>query len=679
MDEKFVQKHHLSKKNTIPFTVELADGRKKEVKDEIKINKLELETYYTSGITAQVLGLQRYDAILGKPWLYHANPSINWRENTLAFKYGLRNINIKASKNKTTEPECHSVFISRQQLAKTPSNEELFAICTAAITEETSNQSRTPEEKTILNEFKEVFPEVLPNQLPPQRNVDHAIDLIPGSEPPSRPTYRLSYVEMDELKKHLADLLAKGFIKPSTSPFGAPVLFVHKKEGTLRLCVDYRALNKITIKNRYPLPRIEELMDRLAGAKYFSKIDLYSGYHQIRIKKEDTYKTVFRTRYGHYEFLVLPFGLTNAPATFMTLMNDIFREYLDEFVIVYLDDILIYSKTKEEHLKHLCLVLKTLKEHKLYAKLKKCELVRQKVEYTGHYISAEGITVDPRKISTIKDWPAPINVSEVRSFLGLASYYRKFVPGFSAVATPLTSLLHKDKHFQWTPSEQEAFNSLKERLITAPVLLLPDPNKSFTITTDASDFAIGAVLTQDQGKGEQPVAYESRKLSPAEQNYPIHEKELLAIVHAIRLWRMYLEGRRFTVITDHASLEYIKTQNNLSRRQARWLETLQANDFEVKYKPGKTNVVADALSRQSHLSAITTLTTRLADDQIFEEGYEKDKYFAPIRETLQHPEEASEKEKAQARNFEWKNNRREHYDIDIAGHLGIDKTTEAII
>ena len=209
--------------------------------------------------------------------------------------------------------------------------------------------------------------------------------------------------------------------------------------------------------------------------------------------------------------------------------------------------------------------------------------------------------------------------------------------GFSAVATPLTALLHKDKKFQWTTPEQIAFDILKEKLTTAPVLLLPDPNKPFTITTDASDFAIGAVLTQDQGKGEQPVAYESRKLSPAEQNYAVHEKELLAIVHAIRIWRMYLEGRRFTVITDHASLEYIKTQTNLSRRQARWLETLQANDFEVKYRPGKTNVVADALSRQPHLAAITTLTTRLADDQTFEEGYQKDKYFAPILETLQTP------------------------------------------
>jgi hypothetical protein len=283
-------------------------------------------------------------------------------------------------------------------------------------------------------------------------------------------------------------------------------------------------------------------MDRLAGAKYFSKIDLHSGYHQIRIKEADIHKTAFRTRYGHYEFLVLPFGLTNAPATFMTLMNDIFREYLDKFVIVYLDDILIYSKTKEEHMQHLHKVLNTLREHKLYAKIKKCELVQEKVEYTGHFISKDGIAVDPRKIDTIKNWPAPTNVSEVRSFLGLASYYRKFVEKFSTVATPLTALLHKDNEFEWNEKAQEAFDTLKEKLITTLVLLLPDPEKPFTVTTDASDYAIGAVLTQDQGKGEQPVAYESRKLSPAEQNYATHEKELLAIVYAIRVWRMYLEG-----------------------------------------------------------------------------------------------------------------------------------------
>jgi hypothetical protein len=249
---------------------------------------------------------------------------------------------------------------------------------------------------------------------------------------------------MNELKRQLADLLHRGFIRPSVSPFGAPVLFVHKKEGTLRLCVDYRALNKITIKNRYPLPRIEELMDRLVGAKYFTKIDLYSGYHQIRIKEEDIPKTAFRTRYGHYEFCVLPFGLTNAPATFMTLMNNIFQPYLDKFVVVYLDDILIYSKTKEQHLQHVRTILNTLREHQLYAKVTKCELIKQCVEYTGHFISEQEITVDPRKIDTIRNWPPPTNVSELRSFLGLASYYRKFVEGFSVITSPLTVLLHKD-------------------------------------------------------------------------------------------------------------------------------------------------------------------------------------------------------------------------------------------
>jgi hypothetical protein len=443
-------------------------------------------------------------------------------------------------------------------------------------------------------------------------------------------------------------------------------------------------------------------MDRLVGAKYFSKIDLYSGYHQIRIKDEDIAKTAFRTRYGHFEFHVLPFGLTNAPATFMTLMNDIFREYLDKFVVVYLDDILIYSRTKEEHLEHVRLILQTLRKHQLYAKAKKCELFRKKVEYTGHFITEEGIMVDPRKVDAIKNLHTPTNVSEVRSFLGLASYYRKFVSGFSTIATPLTALLHKDKAFEWSHTTQTAFDTLKDKLTTTPVLLIPDPMKPFTLTTDASDFAIGAVLTQDQGKGEQPVAYESRKLSPAEQNYAMHEKELLAIIHAIRLWHTYLEGQRFTVITDHASLEYIKTQSNLSRRQARWLDTLQSYDFQVKYKPGKTNVVADALSRQPHLNAITsTMTTSLIDDDKLEKAYQADKYFGPILSALRNPDQIDEKQKNRAKYFELqgkslylKDTQRmaipsdrqirthilhEHHDTDISGHLGVDKTIEAIM
>jgi len=297
-------------------------------------------------------------------------------------------------------------------------------------------------------------------------------------------------------------LQQKGFIRPSVSPFGAPVLFVHKKEGTLRLCVDYRALNKVTIKNRYPLPRIDDLIDRLAGSKYFTKIDLYSGYHQIRIKEDDIPKTAFRTRYGHFEYVVLPFGLTNAPAMFMTLMNNVFNEYLDRFVVIYLDDILVYSKTKKEHIEHLRQVLTKLRQHKLYAKMTKCEIMQRKVEYLGHFISDDGIIVDSRKIDVIKTWPIPTNVSEVRSFLGMASYYRKFVKNFATIATPLTDLLHKDNEFHWKQAEIEAFEQLKYALMTAPVLVLPDSTKLFIVTTDTSDYAIGTVLSQDVGKGD---------------------------------------------------------------------------------------------------------------------------------------------------------------------------------
>ncbi len=509
LDKQFVERYNIPIKNIDHVTVELADGRKMETNKMVNISKLELDTYKTTGITAQVIGLQRYDAILGKPWLFHANPNINWRNNTMTFQYGSKTIVVNANSHEpSNNSSCNSVFISRQQLAKIPKTEEIFAVHVTTKLDTTCDKL-VPDVRKVLDDYCDVFPDTLPDQLPPKRSVDHAIDLVSGSEPPHRSIYRMSYEELNELKWQLTDLLKKGFIRPSTSSFGAPVLFVHKKDGTLRLCIDYRALNKITIKNRYPLPRIDELMDRLIGAQYFTKIDLYSGYHQIRIKDEDIHKTAFKTRYGHYEFLVLPFGLTNAPATFMTLMNDIFREYLDQFVVVYLDDILIYSRTREEHVEHVQKVLEILQQHKLYAKISKCEFFKRQVEYLGHFISKDGISVDERKVIAIKNWPIPCSITEVRSFLGLASYYRKFVKGFSTIAAPLTLLLHKDQPYKWDNSQQVAFDELKRLLTSTPVLLLPDPTKPFIVTTDASDIAIGAVLSQDQGKGEQPVAKHS--------------------------------------------------------------------------------------------------------------------------------------------------------------------------
>eukprot|EP00253_Pinus_taeda_P011096 PITA_11096 len=307
---------------------------------------------------------------------------------------------------------------------------------------DSKDKAATPDNIPIIREFADVFPEEIPG-LPPKRNIDFTIELIPGAAPVSRAPYRMSVPELTELKMQLQELLDKNYIRPSVSPWGALVLFVKKKDGTLRICIDYRQLNKLTIKNKYPLPRIDELFDQVKGATVFSKIGLRSGYHQIRIKEEDIAKTAFRTRYGHYEFVVLPFGLTNAPATFMCLMNSIFHQYLDRFVLIFIDDILIYSRTVEEHQEHLKMVLHTLREHQLYAKFSKCDFFQEEIQYLGHVITKDCIVVDPEKIKAIMEWPVPKDVADIRSFMGLVGYYRRFVEGFSKVAFPITSLQKK--------------------------------------------------------------------------------------------------------------------------------------------------------------------------------------------------------------------------------------------
>ena len=299
------------------------------------------------------------------------------------------------------------------------------------------------EDIPIVKEFPDVFPDDI-SGLSPDREVEFTIDLIPGTEPISIPPYRMSPAELRELKAQLEELLSKGFIRLSISPWGAPVLFVKKKYGSLLLCIDYKQLNKVTIRNQYPLSRIAELFDQLQGSRVYSKIDLRSGYHQLRVQESDVPKTAFRTRYGHYEFLVMPFGLTNSPAAFMDLMNRVFQPYLDRFVIVFIDDILVYSGSSEEHSKHLRIVLQTLRERQLYVKLSKCQFWLDRVAFLGHVISVEGVSVDPKKIEAVVNWKPPKNVSEVRSFLGLAGYYRKFVEVFSKIAAPLTKLTRKD-------------------------------------------------------------------------------------------------------------------------------------------------------------------------------------------------------------------------------------------
>ncbi|KAF5798896.1 putative nucleotidyltransferase, Ribonuclease H [Helianthus annuus] len=325
-----------------------------------------------------------------------------------------------------------------------------------ALVSDASSEEKKIEDIPIVRDFPKVFPEELPG-LPPHRQVEFRIELAPGAVPIARAPYRLAPSELEELSTQIEELLEKGFIRPSYSPWGAPVLFVKKKDGTFRMCIDYRELNKVTVKNRYPLPRIDDLFDQLQGSSYYSKVDLRSGYHQLRVREEDVSKTAFRTRYGHYEFLVMPFGLTNAPAVFMDLMNRVCKPYLDKFVIVFIDDILIYSKSQEEHEQHLRLILELLRKEQLYAKFSKCDFWLREVHFLGHVVNKDGIHVDPSKVDSIKNWPAPRTPTEIRQFLGLAGYYRRFIKDFSKIAQPLTSLTQKGVTYRWGDAQESAF------------------------------------------------------------------------------------------------------------------------------------------------------------------------------------------------------------------------------
>ena len=457
-----------------------------------------------------------------------------------------------------------------------------------------------PEAKmqAIKQRFTTVLVDELPAGLPPDRGVGHTIPLEAGARPPYRSSRRLSPLEHAEVESHVRKLLLNGHIEPSKSPFGATVLFVQKKDGTLRMCLDYRALNKITIQNKFPLPRIDDLIDRMSGAKCFSSIDLASGYHQILIAPEDVPKTAFSTPFGHYQFKVLSFGLTNAPATFQYAMNQMFAQQLGKYVCVYLDDILIFSKDAAEHEEHLKEVLSILEQNKFYAKLSKCDFNRNELLYLGHIVGAYGIRVDPAKIAAVSSWPVPKDLHQMRSFLGLTNYFRKFVQGYAARCRPLTNLTRKSVPFVWTPECNAAFEGLKQDLTTAPVLASPDNQKPFEVVADSCQWSIGAVLMQEG----RPVAYESRKMIAAELNYTVTEQECLATVHAMKVWRCYLEGLskdKLTLVTDHCPNVHLQDQQNLSRRQVRWVEYLQRFHFKWSYRPGRLNV-ADPISRRPY-------------------------------------------------------------------------------
>ncbi|XP_054805380.1 uncharacterized protein LOC129308324 [Prosopis cineraria] len=497
-------------------------------------------------------------------------------------------------------------MISALQFKRGLKNSEGYIATVRSLAEEEDGPTKPRETlptciQEVLQEYKHVMPDELPKKLPPRREVDHQIELEPGAKPPALAPYRMSPPELAELRRQLQDLLDSGYIQPSKAPYGAPVLFQKKKDGSLRMCIDYRALNKITIKNKYPIPLIADLFDQLGKARYFSKLDLRSGYYQVRIAAGDEPKTTCVTRYGAFKFLVIPFGLTNAPAMFCTLMNKLFHPYLDQFVVVYLDDIVVYSNTLKEHAQHLKKVFQVLSDHELYIKLEKCSFAKQEVDFLGHKIKDGKLIMDPTKVQAIQEWQPPTKVPELRSFLGLVNYYRRFIKGYSTITAPLTDLLKKNKSWLWSQDCQDAFEKLKQMVAQEPVMSLPDYSKPFEVHTDASDFAIGGVLMQER----HPIAYESRKLNDTERRYTVQEKEMSAIIHCLRTWRHYLLGSKFTIMTDNVATSYFQTQKKLSSKQARWQDFLAEFDYRLEYKPGKANVVADALSRKAELATLS--------------------------------------------------------------------------
>ncbi|GBG77240.1 hypothetical protein CBR_g23568 [Chara braunii] len=490
---------------------------------------------------------------------------------------------------------CLSAPAFARLVKKEKLEEHVFVAYVRPVTEPTEEKPMDPAIAKLLKEFQDLTE--LPIGVVPQP-IQHRIEIEPSSRTPKGVVYRMSPRELEELRKQLDKLLEKGWIRPSSFPFGAPVLFVPKKEGELRMCIDYRGLNAITVKNDEPLSRIDDLLDRVQGAKYFSKIDFKSGYHQIEVHPDDQYKTAFRTRYGHYEFIVMPFGLTNAPATFQRCMNDLFRPWLDRFVVVYLDDILVFSRTLEEHQGHLRQVLEKLREANFKINANKCDKAKTQVLYLGHVLDGDDIKPKDSKIAAIRDWPTPRTLTELRSFLGLANYYRKFVRYFSTITAPLRRLLRKETIWKWDKDCTFAMKKLKQALIDYPVLKVADPSLPFVVTTDASQYGIGAVLQQDDGNGYRPVEFMSARMPSEKVATSTYERELYALRQALDHWKHYLLGRHFKVYSDHETLRWLKTQAKMTPKLTRWAAEIDQYDFELKPVKGKYNVVADALSRR---------------------------------------------------------------------------------
>jgi hypothetical protein len=606
---------------TRPFPLYGYDGEEKHsrvIRHYVRCD-LKSGTHVDKDAVLYITPLPHYPIILGHPWLKKHNPTPNWADNIWEFNdpYCMKHCN-----QSPTPARLHGLRDVPKKYIPRLNHRDIAAVSLRAcyayakrgyqiamVTLEDIDEALKQEGDEIaiqlpeaLRDFVDVFSPKKADQLPPHRSYDHEIRLNSDKKLPFGRIYSMSREELQTLRAWLDENLAKGFIRPSSSHVTSPVLFVKKPGGGLRLCMDYRALNEISVKDRYPLPLIKETLNNLEGMKYFTKIDIISAFNNVRMKEGHEHLTAFLTRFGLFESLVMPFGLTGAPATFQRFINDALREYLDQFCSAYLDDILIYSRTKEEHTVHVRQVLERLRKAGLFAKLSKCEFFVTETKFLGLIVGRDGFKMDPEKVKTILEWKTPRSATDVLRFNGFCNFYRRFIRDYSKIVTPLINLTKKNAPFNWNQACEDSFWLLKNTVASAPVLKPFDWTKEAIIETDASDFVSAGVLSQHNDEGVLcPVAFFSKKHSSVECNYEIYDKELLAIIRCFEEWRPEVEGSEIPikVLSDHRNLEYFMSTKMLNRRQARWSEFLSRFNFKINYRPGKQGEKPDALTRRS--------------------------------------------------------------------------------
>jgi hypothetical protein len=630
VDSRFAQKHNLQRIRIKPRTMTGYNETNEEVVNEVAVIQGDIDGHVERRMFLYVVPqLASYDIILGLPWMNSNDVRISPRSDHLLIKNSGTLV-----RNRTIQPDkplkCSMVsavgfhtLVRRKKKAK---EIEVFAASLADIQKalaSTTKKRTDPQTKLpkYFHEFLDVFDRTEAEKLPPLRGkgIDHYIEIErkdgQEQEVPWGPLYKMSRDELLVLRRTLTDLLDKQFIRVSNSPAAAPVLFVRKPGGGLRFCVDYRGLNRITRKDRYPLPLIYETLRNIGKARWYTKLDVIAAFHKIRIAEGDEWKTAFRTRYGLFEWMVTPFGLANAPSTFQKYINWALRDYLDEFCSAYVDDVLIYSSgSRKEHQDHVRKVLQRLREAGLQLDIDKCEFEVQSTKYLGFIIEAEkGVRMDPEKVKAILEWQAPKSVKGIQSFIGFANFYRVFIRSFSEIVRPITDLVRKDEKFKWTNEAQAAFEKLKGMFVSAPILVQFDYTRTTILETDSSGWCVGGTLFQEDDNGMlRPCAYFSKKLNPSECNYEIYDKEMLAIVRCLEEWDAELRSvLSFQIRTDHRNLEYFMTVRKLNERQMRWSLVLSKFNFTIMYLPGKKNLMADALSRREQ-----DMPGRLYDERI---------------------------------------------------------------